>query len=121
MEKHQQHNHKKEVKLKDLVTGGASSSAPVSQVAHMRLCCPLLVHGSVSLLQLAPLTPVLTTVIQRLVYLTASSSVEAFASTLCPLAIDHHTDHEEENAAQHGKEHGEENGDAAHPLFDGTH
>lgn len=35
-------------KLWDFVTGDASSSAPVSQIAHMRLCCPLLVRGSIS-------------------------------------------------------------------------
>lgn len=78
-------------------------------------------HGSVSLLSATGSTGASTDYSQHLVYLTASSSVEAFASTLFPLAVDHYTDDDEEDAAQHGEEHGEENGDAAHPLFDRTH
>lgn len=78
-------------------------------------------HSSVSPLSATGSTDTSTDDSQRLVYLTASSSVEAFASTLFPLAVDHYTDDDEEDAAQHGEEHSEENGDAAHPLFDGTH
>lgn len=72
-------------------------------------------------MQLPPVTPVRTDCSQHLVNLTASSSVEALASTLFPLTVDHYTDGDEEDAAQQGEEHGEEKGDAAHPLFDGTH
>lgn len=78
-------------------------------------------HGSVSLPSATGCTDISTDYSQRLVYLTASSSVEAFASTLFPLAVDHYSDDNEEDAAQHGEEHGEENGDVAHPLFNRTH
>lgn len=49
------------------------------------------------------------------------SSVEALASTLVPLAVDHQADDDEEDAAQHGEEHGEENGYATHPFFSRAH
>lgn len=114
------HNHEINVnKLKDLVTGEASS-APVSQVAHVRLCCPLLVRGSNSPLSATASSTTSTDYSQRLVNL-AAPSVEALASTLFPLTVHHYPDDDEEDAAQHGEEHGEENADAAHPLFHGTH
>lgn len=43
-------------------------------------------------------------------------SVEALASALVPVAVDHQADDDEEDATQHGEEHGEENSYSAHPF-----
>lgn len=51
----------------------------------------------------------------------ASSSVEALAPALVPVAVHHQADDDEEDAAQQGEEHHEENGNAAHPFFRLTH
>lgn len=56
-----------------------------------------------------------------ILFFSAPSSVEALASTLVPLAVDHQADDDEEDAAQHGEEHGEENGYATHPFFSRAH
>lgn len=66
-------------------------------------CCALLGNSGVSL-PLGPWTTVDTTSI-----FFCSFSVEALASTLAPVAVDHQADNDEEDAAQHGEEHGEEN------------
>lgn len=52
--------------------------------------------------------------VSRVVFL---SSVEALASTLVPVAVDHQADDDEEDATQHGEERCEENGYPAHPFF----
>lgn len=70
---------------------------------HTRLCRPLLVHGNISLLSTTGPTATSTDYSPRVGYSTASSSVEAFASTFFPLAVDHYTDDDEEDAAQQGE------------------
>lgn len=43
-------------------------------------------------------------------------SVEALASALVPVAVDHQSYDDEEEEAKHGEEHSEEDGNATHPF-----
>lgn len=47
----------------------------------------------------------------------AGSSVEAFASTVTPVAVNHEAHNDKKEEAQHGEEHSEEDSNVAHSLL----
>lgn len=89
-------------------------------------CCALLADSGISLSSqcswVRGLQAVITITVSLFCFssLPPSSSVEALASALVPVAVDHQADDDEEDATQHGEEHGEENSDATHPFFNLT-